>query len=361
MIYFIVYAILFAFAYYNVYSDNRKNIDNLFIAGIIIVVLLIGLRWEIGTDWRNYYAYFVNCKDIYETSFELGYVAINKIIRTLTDQYTIFLLLHSIFVFGLIGYFMSRYSQFPILSFALMFALMFGYIGMNRQYISIAFSLFSLQYVIQRRPVPFLVCTLLATLFHLTGLIFAITYFLNRPFSRRLYLIVLGFGLLIMASGIVKLVPAELFYGLGANMEDKADAYIMKDTTDLSTATILVGIVKRSVWIVFALIYYDSFKKERDFPLFFNIYVISMFFFLALANTPLQVIISRGLLSFNIMEVFIIPYIVLVFKDNSTRKIFLLLLFIYGIFLIDKSINNYAETLNQDIFNPYRCVLFTTK
>ena len=52
------------------------------------------------------------------------------------------------------------------------------------------------------------------------------------------------------------------------------------------------------------------------------------------------------------------PMILFVFKDNETRKICFAGFVVYGFMIMLKAINTYVEVNGEDIFNPYRCVLF---
>ncbi|MBP3775222.1 MAG: EpsG family protein [Bacteroidaceae bacterium] len=357
MIYYITFLILLCFGFYNVYSDNKKVNENLFLFSLLLMILLTGLRWETGTDWRNYYRFFEQCLEDRKTTFEIGYVTLNKLIRSFTDQYTVLLIVHAAITYGIIGRSIYRLGRFPLLSLALLFALMIGYMGMNRQYISLALNLFSVPFILERKLWPFLLCTAASCLFHSTGLIFLVAYFFTTSFNRNVYIILLLVAFLVAMSGITRMIPPEIFYFLGDNSADKADTYL-NDSNSISTMTVLLGTAKRSVWIVLALIYYNSLKEVKNFTFFFNAYVFSMFVFLVCNNSPLQVITSRGMLAFNIFEIFIIPILLYVFEDNVTRKVFFAGIMVYCLWMISRQFDVYVETLGIDIFNPYRCVLF---
>lgn len=360
MLYYIIFTIIFAFGIYTYYDDNKAVKQNLLIISTLIPILLVSLRWNLGPDWHIYYQYFTYCLSVDKTSFEIGYVIINKIVRTVTDNYTVFLMIICSFWYGMISYTLYKYHDYPVLAFAFFFALMFGYMGINRQFIAIAISVYSIKFVIEKRPFPFLACTLCACFFHSSGIFFAPIYFFNKEFNIKVYIIAIAAVLAIVFSGIFRHLPAELFYFLGETMEKKSDTYTESGSSGISLAIIMGGILKRSFWIILSLVYFSSLKKVRHFSLFFNIYFLSFIIFAICSGTPLQIVATRGILSLNLFEVFIVPYIIFIFKDNSTRKIFFILLFAYYIMVMHNVFSYSIETLGFDCFNPYKFVLFET-
>ena len=74
------------------FKANRKIGYILFTFIFFLFVLHDGLRWETGTDWGNYYRFFLNCLWDEWEQFEPGYVLFNQLIRGLTIDYNVFLL-----------------------------------------------------------------------------------------------------------------------------------------------------------------------------------------------------------------------------------------------------------------------------
>ncbi len=360
MIYYATLIALFALGFYNVFSDNQKYVSRIFFFSLCWLVLHDGLRWFIATDWDVYYRFFRYCLLVKGDAvyFEPGYVLLNKIVRTVTDQYTVFLLLHAVIVYSLIGSTIYKYAAYPLLSLALLYAMMLGYLGMNRQYIALAISFYSIRFIFNRQPYPFIACMVLSMLFHNGALLFSIAYFLNRPFKRIVYIVSISLFLAIAVSGLIRKLPLELFYLLGSDLGDKADKYAYEGSKAIPLVAQLMGIAKRMIWVLIILIYFDAFKKVKYFSLFFNLYFVSLCIYLLFNNTLLQVIVNRGALPFNIFEILIVPMTLYVFKDNATRKIYYLAFFAYGLMTMTKGINGFIESSGVDIFNPYRCVLF---
>ena len=61
---------------------------------LLLLIFLDGFRWNIGTDWRSYYDYFSSHS--IDSYYEIGYSLFSFFISSLTDNYTIFILIIAI-------------------------------------------------------------------------------------------------------------------------------------------------------------------------------------------------------------------------------------------------------------------------
>jgi hypothetical protein len=358
MIYYLILIILFAFSFYEIYSQNEKHSEWLFYAGIAMLVLLDGLRWSCGTDWMPYYQFFeFSNRPVRDFEyFEPLYVLFTRFIRLFTDQYTVFLFCHSLFCYGLIGNTIWKYARFPLLTLALFYSVMLCYQGMNRQYMAMAILIFSVRYIINRDWLRYLICFVIAFNFHHFSLLFLPAYFVIRPWPRYVYIGILTFFVVLALSGVTNRLPSQLFYVFGSAIGDRADTYMYKGPEELSRVSILLGIGKRVIWIIFILIYYRAFSKVKNFPLYFNLYFVSACIYMNVANSPLQQL-GRGLLVFMIFESFILPYLLYVFKNNQSRIVALCIVYLYAGLVLYKNISTSVFD-GQNVFIPYKCVLF---
>ena len=125
-----------------VFKANRKIGYILFTFIFFLFVLHDGLRWETGTDWGNYYRFFLNCLWDEWEQFEPGYVLFNQLIRGLTIDYNVFLLCEAVIVWGLIFPTIRKYSPDPLLTLFCLYCTLLPVLGMNRQLISLAISIY---------------------------------------------------------------------------------------------------------------------------------------------------------------------------------------------------------------------------
>lgn len=79
-------------------------------------------------------------------------------------------------------------------------------------------------------------------------------------------------------------------------------------------------------------------------------------------NTILQVVVSRGLVYFNVCEIFVIPYVLTIFKNNATKVIVLVCVLLLGVMTMNKGMNSYAPPGgHSDLFVPYKGVFINTE
>ena len=169
IIYILVATVLFYVAYI---AKGLRYQKKAYLCLSIMLVLFDGLRWESGTDWGNYYQYFTTCLMGDNSHFEVGYQTINRVVRSLTSSYTIFLLILAVALYTCLGLFFKKNSVAPILSLALFFALFVSYQGMNRQFIAICFCLIAYNCLEDKMNICFIILVLIGSIFHITAFLF---------------------------------------------------------------------------------------------------------------------------------------------------------------------------------------------
>lgn len=153
------------FSHFVLYPDYRISFfmplafrfaDYIFTFIFFLFVLHDGLRWETGTDWGNYYRFFLNCLWDEWEQFEPGYVLFNQLIRGLTIDYNVFLLCEAVIVWGLIFPTIRKYSPDPLLTLFCLYCTLLPVLGMNRQLISLAISIYSIRFILNRQWIFFI-------------------------------------------------------------------------------------------------------------------------------------------------------------------------------------------------------------
>lgn len=180
------------------FAEKRKVICAIFFVGS---ALLIGLRsvHTAGTD--TFYVYepifnqlqdqsIVDVISHYLLRDPLFYL-FTKLFTLISLDFHVYIFLIALFVSGSISYFIYKYSSYPILSFALF--MLFQYFGFEFQMLkhSIAFSilLFSYPYLLDRKPRYFVGIVVLAGLFHISALVFLISYFVSKIKPHAFHLV----------------------------------------------------------------------------------------------------------------------------------------------------------------------------
>ncbi|MRX48659.1 EpsG family protein [Pedobacter puniceum] len=355
--YLFTFFLLFFFAIDDVFLKKGNYKLALILTAILWLIFHDGFRWGVGTDWKIYHDFFLNCLDNNTDKFEIGYNTMSKLVRALTDHYSAFLILHALIVYILISRSIIKYAVNPLLTIFLFYCLMLGYLGMNRQYISFAICIFSYQFIFKRKFIYFILCIFIALLFHSSALLFIFAYFLHKKLKTKYIVTLLILFFLISVSGIINKLPLNIFFLLSESIGDKASFYKENQFLDTNIVFTVLALLKRSIWIILGIIFYKQIKnRDTYFDFFFNIYLVGTLIYILFNNTLLQIVVSRGILYYNIGEVFLIPYILTIFKNDITKKLMFVLIAIYGFLTIQKSINFYKVDLGVDIFRPYNSV-----
>ncbi|WP_025145038.1 EpsG family protein [Pedobacter jeongneungensis] len=357
--YIFTFSLLGLFAIDDVFLKKGKYAMAFFFFAIVLLIFHDGLRWGIGTDWNIYREYFEDCLDNNRDNFEIGYMLLSQAIRIFTSNYSVFLVVHAIIVYGLISKSIFRFAVNPLFSIFFFYCIMLTYLGMNRQYISFAICIYSYKFIFDKKIINFLACIAIAFLFHKSALFFIFAYFLNREFKNKYLISILGTVLIISLFGLMNKLPLDIFFLFSESIGDKVTFYAESNFLTTNVFLTILALLKRSIWIMLAVAFRSRIKNmDAHFNFFFNLYFIGAIIYILFNNTILQVVVARGVLYFNIAEIFLIPYILTIFKNDFTRKLVFILVAIYGMLTIQKGMNFYKEDLGFDIYRPYNSVLW---
>lgn len=352
------FVLLFFLFLINYQGKLRKSTTmKLLLIAVSLLIFQDGLRWRVGTDWSGYEVFFVNCNEPFfqDGGLDLAYVLLNKFIRYFFDDYAFFVFFHALFVYLTLFWFVRKYSPTPLLSIFVLYFSMLPYLGMNRQYLAVCICILSIPIILKRRFILFMLIILLAFFFHLSAMLFFIAYFVNREWNVRKYYILLALAVLIALTGVIRLIPSDIFYLLSLRMGEKSDILISQEI-DVSMFNVLMGIIKRCIWIVPLLIMRNKYQTIPSFWLFFNMYFISILMYIVFNGTFLQFVVQRGLIYFNIFEIILIPFLFNSIKNKITRLLLILLISCLGFYQMERTFISYKQMTGYDIFRPYNAI-----
>lgn len=194
----ILFAVLFS-------SDSIKgNYDKKKARYIFVVTILLilqsGLRnWAVGADTYQYYLNFqaikyVSFSDLMTSVLNYEgkdpfYGLFQKLFQVFTESYQLYLLLVAIIFMTALGNFILKNTSkisHAVLAFVIYMGYFYGFFSITgiRQTLATAFLLWSFEYIKQRNLFLFIVFVLIASLFHISALIFFPLYFIfaiNKP------------------------------------------------------------------------------------------------------------------------------------------------------------------------------------
>ena len=244
-----IYYIIFVFSIilHFVIERTKVNIREkeksfLIVMGVLLVLIAAFRDNSIGNDLNTYLDIFYHSEDIpvaniiidsfsfkhfgstaiYNGSYEVGYILLNKIIIFFTDSDFVFKLVISSIIITSYFYFFYKYSENVYLSFYIFYAL--GYYAQSmviiRQCIALSVLLFSLKYINEHKLINFSFIVLLACLFHKSAIVFLISYPLCNIKCTKKNIIILLCVTVILFIALQNLLPfmIKTFYPFYMNL-----------------------------------------------------------------------------------------------------------------------------------------------
>jgi hypothetical protein len=364
--YFAVCTLLFLFMVVECVLPLQRPVRLLFARlSLITLTLMLGLRWQTGTDWYPYLDLFQSLSldipsllEVY--SYDIGYVFLNAVVRLFSDSYTIFLLINSAIAITLVYFFIRRTSPFPNTSVFIFYNSYFvaHFMGANRRVIAIGFLL--LMYCEARRVgvVRFAALLSLAVAFHRSSLVGALRRLVpDRPWSHG------QIALLLAASGAASAlnIPSWGIEALGGALSNFSDYEIvdklifygqtseehLSANVDLFTQSIL-ALSKRALFLAFFLAVRRRLADDPYFARLLNLYIVGIAVYIFFVGAPIFLVLSTY---FTVVEIALMG-IAAASLNRLLRVILCCLLFPYGVLQLSSAINPYPEE-----YLPYRWVL----
>ena len=161
------------------YKKNRVLRIGSFLYVWLQLSLTAALRWGVGYDYNQYFNTFYEIRSI--GSFaqllsrreEIGFVLFNKGMSLVTDNVIVYLFVYYGFLYGLLLFYVYRYSEVKWCSLFIYIALDYFAISIcfMRQSMAMVIGLFAMEMMKKRRSVPCILCIGAAALFHSSALI----------------------------------------------------------------------------------------------------------------------------------------------------------------------------------------------
>lgn len=208
----------------SIFKVKNKNKWFLIFAGIGIIFVM-GSRKHLGgvndvEIYYNYYKYITNVplKSIFINDpyqFEYGYILFNKLLSLISQNPQTILYAEATVCVSCVSYFIYKNSKKTfdsIIYFICLGSMMFMLSGF-RQSIAMSICLISVEFIKEKKLIPFLICILLAYSFHQSAIIFLISYFIinsNFKLKHNLFLISIFMVVLLFNEQII-LIANRLF------------------------------------------------------------------------------------------------------------------------------------------------------
>ena len=320
------------------------------ILGMLFLVLFVGFRYEVGTDYKNYIRVYNEIKNMplkalskyeWEIGFKILFKTISCIFKNEKMIFVFIAFLNIYPIFKANELFDYKYLSFSILLFCFLF-LPFCMNGM-RQGVAMSYILYSTLLLLKGYKKESIINIVLAILFHKSSIIFLpffiVIYFSNNNYEKtKKRIIYLSF----IMSIIILFFLKDIFINLSI---ENYSSYVNKiKVENVSLRSLILHIPIITIILL-------SITKDRLAQILKSIMITGYIF--TVVGTSAQYV-GRIATFFTFFEIMLIPYIVSNIKEKNT-KIFiasLLLIYIAIYFIYLYYILGYQEIM------PYKNWLF---
>lgn len=301
-----------------------------FVVSAAPLVLVSGLRYNVGTDYFNtYYTGFYRVLNgVNFDHFEIGYWILTKIVQVFSDNAFVMLFLASLITIGFIFAAFRSLSNNVAFSIFLLFISRYYFISMNgvRQMMACAVLLFALKYAITRSFKKYFALCLLATSFHYSAIIvFPVYWLMNIEWNRTRLAIVFSASAVLGLFAfpvLVHIVPA------GSKMGVILQSY------GLAGPLFTIGTILLNLFIL--TVYYLARSEGNESPWFRCFFTLQVFACASTLFLPSIPVIERIYWSFSLPSVVAIPGILKTISVQWVRIIgtvsLVAVLFVYTVF-----------------------------
>lgn len=339
-IYFIITIIVFCFM--NIYKNKKGKIPFLLntIIPVMILIIFAGIRYGIGTDYKQYQILYENTANSSEyiaefSSNEYGYIFLMKFFNILHIDYNTFLIIIEAITLIIFTYSIKKMSiEFSISFLAFICLGLYGNtFNIIRQMLAAAIISIGIPYIQERKLKKFIIVIVIASLFHISSIIMIPLYYLfTREYKKVFLAIIPGIILVLNILGITSHI-----YSFIMKLNIIPSKYIVLYTNGKFTEMKFDTIYTVIITIIYYIYYFTYINridytkinhKEKIFNNIFFIFVLNVL----IANNIW--ILYRIFILYQIIIVFVIPKIIIQFKKNQKQivKMFMIivLLIIYG-------------------------------
>ncbi len=347
----LLWATFFGFLYE---KSQVKGTQRLYwFLSFLVPFLFLALRYEIGTDYRNYVVYFYKITNGEVILKEPAYLFINKVIAELgLDVQWLFVIFGFLFI-------TFSYKALPKKGFSvgvfIFICELYLYEGFSllRQGLATAIMAYGIRYIVEKEFIKYLLLSFLAMLFHLgTGFILLLVYpIVLKEYNRWLMLIFLFSIYFIVINTNILFDTMILF----VSFFPKYAWYLNSKYMEVASISSGLGILsKLGVGAIILFLKNMICDKYKNANVIINLYFIYLIFIIL----HMEIIVLRRIEHmFIFSQVLALIYFVLALRERD-RLFVLPIIFIFFLAMFNKYIATGTLEINNDIYiNPYQTIL----
>ena len=313
-VYVSAFVLLAVLAALDLYSGRASVSRFALAAGTLLLVLLIGLRWETGNDWTPYLQYYQAAHEP-PFGFEPGYRLLVWLAQSAGLDYTGFLTLSAAIYMSAFALVFARFRHPTVLLLFFYCVYLLGFMGTQRQSLALGFTSLAMLKFYDRKHASALALVCLGTLFHYTAAISAMAFAVprSRLSLRALTAVLLAAALLYHYDVAGALVESTLDAVVGGGYLARRLLAYSGGSDWLQAAGFgplmeLLWLVKRLALVVAFWLLCSRERPSLDNYLV-NLYVLSVALFLV-TYKGIPLLALRGPLYFGFFEV-VLTYLAL--------------------------------------------------
>lgn len=308
----IPYILLFVIVTFLAIKGRRNKAARITL--FIVMTLFVGLRKDVGTDYEEYSRLFVFQEDYLEAGFSYILLALNR--YGLSVSYFFFTIAAISYLFMFMAVEKTPiFRKTSVLITLPLLSMSFLCNGI-RQGVAICVFLYAYHFILERKPVQYLLCIAFAFLFHKSIIITLPLYFLQeRHLSQKLYYLIYG------ASFIFCVLDLNTIMEPFTSIIETNRRYSNLLSADEGSGYFSLGVLLEMSNYV--LIIYLATKRElfKQQPLLYNLVLIAAVLMNMRVGAPLM---NRVLTTF---AWFCYPMIPLILKNTPKKTRSLVALF----------------------------------
>ena len=362
LFYLAVFGLVFILQLFAMKQKNKMLQKILVLGSFFVLLLLIGLRYKVGTDYLGHIGIY---NDFSNRSFDSiltgsGDIGSKLIIGLAAHTFNDFKIIF--WVYGLMTlypiYKINKNSDFKYLAYStLVFNLTVLPVSLNiiRQGAAMSFALLAFDYLRNNKSMLKIVVSMaIAVMLHPSALLMVPFLVLYRLFGKRkdkkfqVSMLIVVFGISLLFATSLKDVLNEIGFGNYTYM------FVVSRELGLSLGLVFYNVVYYAM-LLFMLLMYRKCKMNSD-----NDIIISKLFTILVAGSIFEIVcsmtknLSRVSYYFSIYQILLIPLILQNISDKKTRTIMgiVCMAVLTGLFVLRCYVQGYYEII------PYQSWLF---
>lgn len=317
----------------NEYLNDLKKFANIRIATVVLLLIFIGLRGHIYSDWYSYFPYFRDLptfwsggvfKELYSANMEPGFTLYSILIKSIFPNYFVWVFINTAIDIWILDRVFSKHTKYYVLAFMAFFVFNGLIVEFNLYRNSKAIMLFilSLHYLNDRKFVPYVLINLLAVTFHYSALLFFPLYFIiGREIPRYIVFVVFIISNIVFVFHVkwISFILGDIVSLINiASISDKTNIY----TESADQVVLSLGYIERLITFLVFTFYYKKLVEYNSMNrIFYNVFLVYLISILCFAE--IQVFSERFSFLFICSYWFLYPNLLAVLAYKRSKCIYL--------------------------------------